>query len=82
MAKTLGHLMRYYLGLEPASSQTSEAERNALALYAAGRRSLSGDRCVRRTDNLGVGEVDGSGEGVLYAIDPFLAGRLGICWSR
>src|SRR5487761_2321866 len=81
MGKTLIHLFRYIFGLEPANSQTTEAERLALARHAKGRR---------RVAEIGVYEGLTSalllramaGDGTLYAIDPFFAGRLGICWSK
>ena len=81
MGKTLKHLIRYFLGLEPADSQTTDAERLALSRHAKGRR---------RVAEIGVYEGLTSAlllramptDGTLYAIDPFFAGRLGVCWSK
>lgn len=81
MGKTFKHLILYLLGLEPAQSQTTPAEREALARHAAGRRCLA---------EIGVFEGYTSGvlgramaeDGTLYCIDPFFPGRMGICWSK
>ena len=81
MGKSILHLLRYLLGLDAAASQTTVAERAALARYA------SGQRCV-----VEIGVFEGltsallvramAADGVLYAIDPFFPGRLGICWGK
>ncbi len=81
MAKTFFHWLRYCLGADAAHSQTTEAERSALSRHASG---------CKRLVELGVYEGlttallarSMAADGVLYAIDPFFAGRLGICWSK
>jgi hypothetical protein len=81
MGKSFLHLIRYLLGLDSAQSQTTVAEREALTRHGAGRR------CVAE---IGVFEGLTSGllaramsaGGILYCIDPFFPGRLGICWGK
>jgi predicted O-methyltransferase YrrM len=81
MGETLKHLIRYFLGLDSAQSQTTVAEREALSRHAAGRS---------RVAEIGVFEGLTTAllaramvpDGVLYAIDPFFPGRLGVCWGR
>ncbi len=75
------HCLRYFLGLDQAATQTTEAERQRLALYAR-----------KATRLLEIGVYEGLSTGViaeampdtavLYAVDPFFRGRLGICWSE
>jgi predicted O-methyltransferase YrrM len=75
------HSLRYLIGLDKADSQTTQAERDCLASYATGRNRL-----------LEIGVYEGASTnvlasamsltGVLYAVDPFTPGRLGICWSE
>ncbi len=74
---TLRHYLRYRLGLAAAATQTSPAEQDAIARWARGRR-----RCVE------IGVWHGvntrrirdamAADGVLAAVDPFPAGRLGV----
>jgi len=81
MGKTLKHLIRYFLGLDPAHSQTTVAERETLRRHAASRS---------RVAEIGVFEGLTSAilaramapDGILYAIDPFFPGRLGVCWGK
>jgi predicted O-methyltransferase YrrM len=75
------HFGRYLVGLDQADTQTTQAERACLAELAAGKR---------RAVEIGVYEGVGTRTiasrmdplGVLYAIDPFFEGRLGVCWSE
>ena len=79
--KTAIHALGCLIGLAKPHTQTTQAERNCLAAYAAGKH---------RIVELGVFEgvatnVLGnsmSSEGVLYAVDPFIPGQLGFCWSE
>jgi predicted O-methyltransferase YrrM len=79
--KALIHAVRYFLGLDDAATQTSAAERAAIARFAAGRRTA-----------LEIGVFEGvttaliakqlTPDGTLFGVDPFFPGRLGICWSK
>jgi predicted O-methyltransferase YrrM len=75
------HTLRYLAGWDGPATQTTEAERQALAEHAAGRR---------RAIEIGVFEGfnteliarELASDGRLFAIDPFLPGKLGFCWSK
>lgn len=79
--QVLIHAARHFLRLDEAATQTSAAERAAIARFAHGRRTA-----------LEIGVFEGfttaliakqlAPEGKLFAVDPFFSGRLGICWSR
>lgn len=81
MPKAFLHLIRYCLSLDSAETQTTQAERTTVAKYATGRL---------RAAEIGVFEGVTTGviaqaldeRGELYAIDPFIVGRVGICWSK
>jgi hypothetical protein len=73
----LAHFLKWRLGLAPPEVWTTLAERECLARHAAGRRKLvdvgvwhgGTSRVLRRAM---------SPDGILYAVDPFETGRLGI----
>ena len=74
--KVLSHYIAWTMGLAPATTQTTTAERDCLARYATGRRCL-----------VEIGVWHGvttrrlraamHAQGVLSAVDPFPVGRLG-----
>jgi len=75
--KVAAHFVLWKLGLAKAETQTTEGERDCLARHAAGRRRVVEigvwhgvtTRRLRRAM---------AAEGVLYAVDPYPAGRLGV----
>lgn len=79
--KALIHTGRYFLGLDRAETQTSATERETIARFARDRRRA-----------LEIGVFEGAtttliakqlaADGMLFAVDPFFPGRLGICWSQ
>ena len=81
IGQSAAHLLRHLVGLDSAQTQTTEAERDALVSFATGKRRL-----------VEIGVFEGfntrlladamSGDGTLFAIDPFFAGRLGVCWGK
>ena len=75
------HLGRYLIGIDSADTQTTEAERARLSYYARGK-----SRAVEIGVYEGVGTrtiaAHMAPSGILFAVDPFLRGRLGICWSQ
>src|SRR5688572_20247603 len=81
IGRALIHTARYLAGLDDAATQTSQAEREAIARFASGRR---------RAVELGVFEgattaliaKEIASDGTLFAVDPFFTGRLGICWGK
>src|SRR4051794_27163850 len=75
------HTARYLLGLDRAATQTSSAERETIARFARGRRqALEIGVFEGATTALIAKEI--AGDGTLFAVDPFFAGRLGICWGK
>ena len=81
MPKAAFHLARYLLGIDPAQTQTTAAERAAIARHAAGKR-LGLEIGVFEGVTTGVIASALAPEGTLYGIDPFLGGRIGICWGK
>jgi len=77
----LSHFILWWLGLAQAETQTSQAERDCLVRHAAGKRRLveigvwHGVTTARLRAAM-------APDGVLYAVDPFPAGRLGISLQR
>ena len=74
--KVLSHYLAWTMGLAPATTQTTTAERDCLARHATGRRRLVeiGVWHGVTTKRLR-GAMDPTG--VLSAVDPFPVGRLG-----
>lgn len=80
MAQALVHFLKYLVGIDAAQTQTTPAERQCIKQFAVGRK-----RCAE----IGVFEGVTTGtiastlesDAVLYAIDPFIKGRIGICWG-
>jgi predicted O-methyltransferase YrrM len=81
MGRTVFHLGKYLVGMDSARTQTTQAERNAIARYANGKR---------RAVEIGVFEgvttsviaKSMAPDGILFGIDPFVPGRMGICWAK
>ena len=81
LGRTLIHAIAYHLGLVSPQTQTTERERETLGRLASGRRAIVelgvfegvSARILRRS-------MDPDGR--LWLVDPFLPGRVGICWAR
>jgi predicted O-methyltransferase YrrM len=67
--------------MDAAHSQTTAAERAALSQHAAGRKRLAEIGVYEGLTTALLARAMAA-DGVLYAIDPFFVGRLGICWSK
>jgi len=75
------HWIKYHLGLEPAATQTTGAERSAIRAHARG--------CLCIVE---IGVFEGftsrvlreamDPKGTLHCVDPFFKGALGICYGR
>jgi predicted O-methyltransferase YrrM len=79
--RTAIHAIRCLIGLDKPYTQTTGAERNCLATYAAGRHRLVEIGVYEGVStNILAGAM--SPTGILYAVDPFTPGRLGFCWSE
>jgi len=79
--KSLRHALLHLVYLDPPHTQTTAREGDALAACANGRtRGVEigvheGANTVRLAEALAPG-------GLLYAIDPFFPGRLGVAWGE
>ena len=69
------------LGLQPALTQTSDAEIACLRHHAAGRRRLVEIGVWHGVNTRNFRQVMAQ-DGILYAIDPFPLGRFGKSWHR
>lgn len=70
------HFGLWGLGLRPAETQTTDAERNCLARYANGKRRLAEIGVWHGVTTCRLRKAM-AGDGKLFAIDPYPAGRLG-----
>jgi predicted O-methyltransferase YrrM len=75
------HFLRYLVGLDRAHTQTTPREQETLAEYARGKRRLVEIGVYEGATTRCLAEVM-SNEGELFAIDPFIVGRFGICWGK
>lgn len=75
------HFLKWWLGFARPETQTTEAERNCLANYAAGKRCLAEIGVWHGVTTCRLREAMAP-DGVLYAIDPYPAGRLGVSFQR
>lgn len=79
--KSIIHVLSYLLGLEPAETQVTLKERECLKKYSKGKKNLIEIGVFEgATTRTLAAQLDKSAR--LYAIDPFLTGRLGVCWGR
>ena len=77
----LSHFILWWLGLAQAETQTSQAERDCLVRHAAGKRRLVEIGVWHGVTTARLRAVMAS-DAVLYAVDPFPAGRLGVSLQR
>lgn len=80
MGANMLHCLRYFLGLDPAHTQTTGREQAVIQRWAQGRRRL-----------VEIGVFEGftsrliraamAPDGVLWCIDPFTRGRLGLSYG-
>ena len=74
--KVMQHFFLWWLGLEKAETQTSEAERDCLARYAKGKKRLVEIGVWHGVTTCRLRSVMNH-EGVLFGVDPYPVGRLG-----
>jgi predicted O-methyltransferase YrrM len=67
--------------LDQADTQTTEGERSCLAEIAHGKRRAVEIGVYEGVSTRIIADAMDS-LGVLYAVDPFLGGRLGVCWNE
>lgn len=73
--------MRWWLGLDPARTQTRPEEQACLLRWAEGRRIVVEIGVFEGVTTAALRRVLDP-EAVLFAVDPFFAGRLGICYGQ
>jgi len=79
--KTLLHTLSYLLRVEPAATQLTDSELNCLVKYAKGSKT-GAEIGVFEGASTSVIAKQFSDDGVLYAVDPFFPGRMGVCWGE
>lgn len=75
------YFLTWKVWLQPALTQTSEAEISCLRSHASGRRRLVEIGVWHGVNTRNFRQVMAP-EGILYAIDPFPPGRFGRSWHR
>jgi predicted O-methyltransferase YrrM len=81
IGNAVSHYLKVLMGREEPLTQTSVDERQSLAKYATGA-GLAVEIGVFEGVNTALIAGVLEKEGVLYGIDPFFKGRLGICYSK
>jgi predicted O-methyltransferase YrrM len=79
--RVIPHFVLWNFGLRKPESQTNQIERNCLARHAAGRSRLVEIGVWHGVTTARLRAVMAA-EGVLFAVDPFPAGRLGFSAQR
>jgi predicted O-methyltransferase YrrM len=78
---TFTHYFLWKLGLAPATTQTTLAERDCLARHAAGRRCLVEIGVWHGVTTCRLREAMAA-DGTLFAVDPYPPGRLGVSFPQ
>lgn len=79
--KVLTHYLLWKLGLTHAWTFYNEAECEALERYAAGKKRLAEIGCWQGVNTARLRKTM-SPQGILFAVDPYSAGRLGISFPQ
>ena len=75
----LVHFISCYLGIDKPHSQTTENEKKAITKYAAGSKCAIEIGVYEGVNTVNIASSINN-DAVLHAIDPFVKGRLGICY--
>jgi predicted O-methyltransferase YrrM len=75
------HYIKYLLGIERPETQTTLNERAAISKYAKAKLHCVEIGVFEGVNTITIAEAMSPG-GVLYGIDPFFKGRLGICYHE
>ncbi|MBI3316617.1 MAG: class I SAM-dependent methyltransferase [Candidatus Omnitrophica bacterium] len=78
---TAFHTLLYFLKIHEAHTQTTQKEREALSKYSSGKKKAV-EIGVYEGVNTRIIAQHLDSQGVLYAVDPFFRGRIGICWNE
>ena len=81
MGEELIHFIKFLIGTEKPKTQTTPEEQNAIEKYAANAESAVEIGVFEGFNTLNIAKsIRDSGK--VYAIDPFLKGRMGICYGE
>jgi predicted O-methyltransferase YrrM len=78
---SLLHCLRFALGMDRGETQTTALEREAIGRHAAGARRAAEIGVYEGVTTLVIA-ASIAPEGILYGVDPFFRGRLGISYGR
>lgn len=79
--RVLPHFVLWCVGLQSAGSFTTGAMQSTLARYARGRKRLVEIGCLHGVNTCNLRRAMHP-DGVLFAVDPFPAGRLGVSFMK
>lgn len=79
--RSAAHVVRHFLGFDGPETQTTAAEQETLRLHASGKRRLVEIGVFEGYTTRRLAEAMAP-DGELYAVDPFLSGRIGVCWGE
>jgi predicted O-methyltransferase YrrM len=79
--KDVIHLIKYFLAVDTAKTQTTAGERSAIAKYAT-NANVAVEIGVFEGVNTVVISKNMKPDGKVYGIDPFFKGKLGICYHK
>jgi predicted O-methyltransferase YrrM len=77
--RTFLHFARYFMGIDPPSTQVAVDEQQALVRLAREAQIVVELGCFEGATTLLLAQAT---PGVVHTVDPFYAGRLGICWGK
>lgn len=79
--KTLFHFARFLIGIDQPHSRVTEQELVLLQRYASGAETIVEIGCYEGKTSVALARSSSKLK-QLYSIDPFLRGRLGLCYSE
>src|SRR5438270_2906864 len=77
--RSLMHLLKFTVGLEGPASQVTEDELEMLMQYSRGVAVICELGCYEGRSSVAFAL---NTTGTVYAVDPFIGGRLGICYTE
>jgi predicted O-methyltransferase YrrM len=77
--RSLIHFLRFTVGLDSPSSQVTEDELHMLMQYSRGAAVICELGCYEGRSSVAFAL---NTSGAVYAVDPFLDGRLGVCYTE
>ena len=81
IGNALIHYLKYQIGLDKPDTQTTINERNAISEYAKNAKCCVEIGVFEGVNTIMIAEAMDS-TGILYGIDPFFKGNLGICYHE